>query len=69
MAAHPGSYPETRLEEINGDLLEEDFYGVIVTKVLRFFAFGTRGGFFSWLGATSDPRRHLRLAGFRRQSG
>jgi hypothetical protein len=29
------------LEEINGDLLEGDFYGVIVTKVLRFFAFGT----------------------------
>jgi len=29
------------LEEINGDLLAEDFYGVIATKVLRFFAFGT----------------------------
>ena len=34
-------FVQTALEEINGDLLEEDFYGLIVTKVLRFFAFGT----------------------------
>ena len=29
------------MEEVNGVLLEENFYGVIVTKVLRCFAFGT----------------------------
>jgi hypothetical protein len=36
----PETIHKTGLEEINGDLLAEDFYGVIVTKVLRFFAFG-----------------------------
>jgi hypothetical protein len=42
------------LEEINGDLLGEDCYRVIVTKVLRFFVFGT-GRILQLLSATLDP--------------